>query len=556
MDRWSMGRHSMGTREKTARASWQAKASERSPVDWGRLARELVLPLVIIALALLWAVAGPRISPPVTPPEAFLVLILITAATALVVRQLRIRNDLDAQATLALPDPLYTLYLAAVILAGAPAAIVLAVATPLVASAPELFRAPQRLGEALRQSAAAAATTFAASLTYMGLSNALAPHIGTLHGHLFAALVASVVTFAGAGIFRVLEYSVVSRDLTASWNAYLASPALRFQFMMLALGPLLPLAELLDDLEAELAWMLFLVPLYAMYYLALLSMRLQQRTDELQRTVEELRVSRRREAELTGYAALITQAQEEERRRLARELHDDTAQALIALSRGLDTLASRRGGSPPVEDTRFLDELGLLAKRSLESIRRACQDLRPSVLDDLGLSAALESLASSMTQRGLFCTYSLRGDEGFCPPEIEVTVYRIAQEALTNAMRHAHASETTMELGYSAEALRLCIRDNGRGFDPEDASRAARTPVRPGEPEPRSGLGLLGMRERAVLIGATLDITSEPEHGTTVALAVPLGKPNPPAPFPTWEGGEDPYVENMPSPQFHPSHGS
>ncbi|HEV8193912.1 MAG TPA: sensor histidine kinase [Ktedonobacterales bacterium] len=515
----------MNVREKTARTSWQSNTSEQAPPNWGQLAWLVALPLAIIVLALLWAIAGPRISPPNTPPQALLVLTLITAATALLVRQLRIRNDLDAQATLALPDPLYTLYLAAIILAGAPAAIVLAVATPLVASAPELFRAPQRLGETLRQSAAAAATTFAASLAYIGISAALGPHIGTLHAHLFAALVASGVMFAGAGIFRVLEHSAVSGNLAAAWNTYLASPALRFQFMMLALGPLLPLAELLDDIEAELAWMLFLVPLYAMYYLALLSMRLQQRTDELQRTVEELRVSRRREAELTGYAALITQAQEEERRRLARELHDDTAQALIALSRGLDTLASRRGGAPPVEDTRFLDELGLLAKRSLESIRRACQDLRPSVLDDLGLSAALESLASSMTQRGLPCTYTLRGEEGFCPPEIEVTVYRIAQEAFTNALRHARATETTMDLAYSAEVLRLCIHDNGCGFDPEDMSRAARAPVRPDVPEPRSGLGLLGMRERAALIGATLDITSAREHGTTVALAVPLGEP-------------------------------
>jgi signal transduction histidine kinase len=512
----------MSIREKSARASWQTKTTEPVHADWVQAARQVILPLVIIVLAFLWAAAGPSISPSNTPPEAFLFLTLIIAATALLVRQLRIRNDLDAQATLALPDPLYTLYLATVILAGAPAAIVLAVVTPLAASAPELFRAPQRLGEVLRQSAAAATTTFAASLAYMAFSAALVSPIGALHAHLLAALVASIVMFAGAGIFRVLEYSAVSGDLATGWNAYLASPGLRFQFMMLALGPLLPLAELLDDIEAELAWTLFLVPLYAMYYLALLSMRLQQRTDELQQTVEELRVSRRREAELTGYAALITQAQEEERRRLARELHDDTAQALIALSRGLDTLTTRHGGSPPVEDTRFLDELGLLAKRSLESIRRACQDLRPSVLDDLGLSAALESLASSMTQRGLRCSYTLRGEEGSCPPEIEVTVYRIAQEALTNALRHAHASETTMDLTYSAEALQLCIQDNGRGFHPEDASRAARAPVRPDEPESRSGLGLLGMRERAALIGAKLDIASAPEHGTTVALTVPL----------------------------------
>ncbi len=121
----------MSVREKSARASWQAKTTEPVPADWGYAARQVILPLVIVVLAFLWAAAGPSISPSNTPPEAFLFLTVIIAATALLVRQLRIRNDLDAQATLALPDPLYTLYLATVILAGAPAAIVLAVVTPL-----------------------------------------------------------------------------------------------------------------------------------------------------------------------------------------------------------------------------------------------------------------------------------------------------------------------------------------------------------------------------------------------------------------------------------------
>jgi signal transduction histidine kinase len=519
-----MERHGVGVREKAARVSWQTNVLGRPQAGWERVVRRVVVPVAIIAFSLVWAAAGPGMSQSNALPEAFPVFAVITIVTAVAVRWLRIKNDLDGHARLALPDPLYTLYLATVILAGTPGAILLAVVTPFIGSAPELFRSPQRLGEALRQSAAAAATTVAASLAYVGLSTVFIPHVSMLYARVLAALVASSVMLIGAVAFRVLEHSAVSGDLAVAWSSYLASPALRFQFMMLAIGPLLPLAALLDDFEAELAWTLFLVPLYAMYYLALLSMRLQQQTDELQRTVEELRVSRRREAELTGYAALITQAQEEERRRLARELHDDTAQALIALSRGLDTLSSRRGGSPPVEDTRFVEELGQLAKRSLESIRRACQDLRPSVLDDLGLSAALESLASSMTQRGLPCTYSLRGDPSFCQPEIEVTVYRIAQEALTNALRHADASQTTMELSYGSDSLELRIEDNGHGFDPEKATRGARAPVRPDEPEPRSGLGLLGMRERAALIGASLDISSSPQRGTTIALAVPLGK--------------------------------
>jgi len=160
-----------------------------------------------------------------------------------------------------------------------------------------------------------------------------------------------------------------------------------------------------------------------------------------------------------------------------------------------------------------------------------------------------------MTQRGLSCSYTLNGEEGFRPPEIEVTVYRIAQEALTNALRHARAIETTMELTYSSDSLRLCIHDDGRGFQPEDASRAAQAPIRPDVPEPRSGLGLLGMRERAALIGATLDITSAPGQGTTVALAVPLGEPPVPSRLFSFDSDDDddgdPLDGATPPPQLH-----
>src|SRR5262249_19578343 len=159
----------------------------------------------------------------------------------------------------------------------------------------------------------------------------------------------------------------------------------------------LPFVALLDNFRAEIAWILFLVPLYAIYCLAIAGVRLRQRTDQLQLSVEALTAAQRREMELTDYAALVTYVQEEERRRLARQLHDDAAQALIALARGLDALAARRGedGALAARDRQFVDDLGRLAKRSLESIRRACQNLRPSVLDDLGLAPALESLVAS-----------------------------------------------------------------------------------------------------------------------------------------------------------------
>src|SRR3974377_1162406 len=125
-------------------------------------------------------------------------------------------------------------------------------------------------------------------------------------------------------------------SLKAAWREYLQSSVLRFQVLVLSVGPLLPVVDIYDDRAAELAWLFFLAPLLAIYYLALISTRLSMRTTELQRTFQDLSSARRREDELRDYASLITRVQEEERSRLARELHDDTAQALIALSLGLD----------------------------------------------------------------------------------------------------------------------------------------------------------------------------------------------------------------------------
>ncbi|MBF6589904.1 MAG: sensor histidine kinase [Ktedonobacterales bacterium] len=492
---------------------------------WREALPRLALPVGIVLTLPIWVVVYAPLSTPAAPPGALLVLGAMSFATALAARKLRTRFGLDARAARALPDPLYMLYLATVILAGARGAIPLAIAASLLANLPDTLSAPHRLDAALRQAAAAGATTLAAAVAYLWVSAALAPPLRLIHAHLIAALAAALLMLVGTAAFRALERPPGLALDGRGWRARFVNPAFRFQALMLAIAPLLPLADVLDGVEAELAWVLFLVPLYAMYYLALLSARLERHSGELQRTVEELRIARRREAELTDYAALITRAQEEERRRLARDLHDDTAQALVALSRGLDGLSSQshtHGSVPPAQDARFIEDLSDLAKRSLESIRRACQDLRPSVLDDLGLSAALASLATATTQRGLRCDFTQEGESHPCAPEVEVTIYRIAQEALANARRHAGADSTALTLAYRADALLLTIRDDGRGFADAAVSRHAHRVVIGGGPETRAGLGLLGMRERAALIGARLDIASTPGVGTRVSLLVRL----------------------------------
>jgi signal transduction histidine kinase len=483
---------------------------------------------VLIGITIAWAFWGPVSVQPNSPPQAMLILTVLTLGTAFFVRVTRQRFGLDARTSQLLPDPLYTLYLATVVLAGTTGAIVLALVVPLIAGAPDVIRNRQDLPLILRQSAAAGITTLCAGLVYVASAAPFGASASSqLHGHIVGAVLASGVMFAGAVGFRLLEQRLSNLPMPVSWKAFLAAPAIRFQLMMLVIGPLLPLAEILDDFEAEVSWLLFLVPLSAIYYLALLSVRLEQRTEELQQTVLKLGVAREREAALEDYAALITTAQEEERRRLSRELHDDTAQTLVALSRGLDALSSRRPDQLVAEhDTRFIAELGDLAKRSLDSIRRACQDLRPSVLDDLGLAAALASLATSTTQRGLECEFEQEGESSRPGTrEFEVTIYRIAQEALSNARRHANATSAKITLKYDEDWLTLTVADNGQGFSVAETLSRVRSPQAKGDAESRSGLGLRGMRERAGLIKAHLEIESDPELGTTVILTVPLSAP-------------------------------
>lgn len=498
-------------------------------VSWTTLRYSMitaVIPAAAVAALALWAMSSPPITLPTSPRGAMAILTLITVGVAYVMRALRHRFDFSTLARLSVPDPLYTLYLAALILVGLPNGVLLAVVTPLAECVPDLWREPGTLRRALPQSAAAGVTLFCSGFVYYWLSGVLTPPLSALRAHILGAVVASLLTCFGAATVQIFstQSSGMSHECPGlpAIRRYVASPALRFQILLLSVGPLLPLAELLDGIDAEFAWLLFLVPLCAVYYLALTSVRLEQRTQQLQKTVVELQVARRREAELSGYAALITRAQEDERRRLARELHDDTAQALIALSRGLDSLVSRRV-EPPLSsnDIRFGKELGDLAKRTLESVRRACQDLRPSVLDDLGLSAALESLAQSESKRGLECSFQQHGESRSCAPEIEVTIYRIAQESLSNARRHAQATETKLELHYEPSAIRLKVRDNGKGFDWRHTLDGTNRHATTVGTEQRSGLGLLGMRERAALIGAHLTISSSRNDGTTVILSVP-----------------------------------
>jgi signal transduction histidine kinase len=414
------------------------------------------------------------------------------------------------------------LYLAAGILIGPPAAVLLALITQTALQGFTLWRRYVSLPEACYHIAGISLIALISSLVYRLIGGPPLTHfvdyfqpIAESKEFLASILAATVMLLLFVAFSLSLIVQMNHADFKAAWREYLHSSILRFQILILSVGPLLPVVDIYDDRAAELAWLFFLVPLFAIYYLALISTRLSIRTDELQLTFQNLSSARRREDELRDYASLITRVQEEERKRLARELHDDTAQALIALSLGLDGLGRAIGKLDLSErDAQWIANLHDLADHTLEGVRRACRDLRPSVLDDLGLRAALEWLSDSSSTRGVPCTFKCIGLPQPTTPESEIAIFRIVQESLSNIWKHSHATQAGIDLSYLPHQLQLKVWDNGKGFSTQqylDLSHSS-----------QSGLGLVGMRERAILVGASLKFISVPGEGCSIELSLPL----------------------------------
>ena len=213
------------------------------------------------------------------------------------------------------------------------------------------------------------------------------------------------------------------------------------------------------------------------------------------------------------YAHKITQAQEEERKRIARELHDDTIQSLIALSRRMEALLTTDERLPSSIMGR-IEQLQHATLDVIQQVRRFSQDLRPSILDDLGLLPTLKELTAELDRLdGLQAEFRAIGQERRLSTEVELTLFRIAQEALNNVRKHAHAHKVTMTVEMSDSAVRMMIEDDGKGFKP---------PTLTEHPRAASKLGLIGMQERARLLGGMLLIDSSPDQGTKVLVNVPI----------------------------------
>ena len=216
------------------------------------------------------------------------------------------------------------------------------------------------------------------------------------------------------------------------------------------------------------------------------------------------------------YLQQITRAQEEERERIARELHDDTVQYLVVLARQLDDLANS-SKSMSKEDKAYLENLRQQTNSIMDGVRRLSHDLRPATLDRLGLVAALEWLASSMEKlSGIDVKVEKSGTERRLPGEVELVMFRIAQEALSNVRRHSRANNAEVMVEFDDKKVRMTIRDNGRGFA---------LPEKVGDLLKKGKLGLAGMQERIQLLNGSLKIESQPGKGTTVVIEAPIQSP-------------------------------
>ncbi|HXX59574.1 MAG TPA: PAS domain S-box protein, partial [Dehalococcoidales bacterium] len=230
-----------------------------------------------------------------------------------------------------------------------------------------------------------------------------------------------------------------------------------------------------------------------------------------QHIARDVTAQRRMNENLRFYVQQITRAQEEERKRIARELHDDTAQQLIVLSRQLDKLLSTN--KFPVAESGQIEGISQRVDSILDGVRRFSQDLRPSVLDDLGLLPAVEWLASDMTEHfDTEVSVEKMGTERRFSPEKELLLFRIVQESLSNIRKHAAATRAKIIFEFNESQTVVTITDNGKGFTP---------PERLSDLAGLAKLGLAGMAERARLLDGGLRLDSESGKGTSVILTVP-----------------------------------
>lgn len=234
----------------------------------------------------------------------------------------------------------------------------------------------------------------------------------------------------------------------------------------------------------------------------------------VQHIAHDVTEQRQAQESLRYYVRQVTRAQEDERLRLSRDLHDETTQSILLISQRLDNLVSGPRWHLDEEAKAYVGEVRELTLQTLSDLRRLSEALRPRILDDLGLVPALGWLADELTrQTGVKCRLEVNGAERDVPHDQQVLLFRIAQESLANVRRHSSAKAAVVTIEFLEGRLRLAIRDDGRGFA---------VPGRFSDLAGTGKLGILGMHERARLLRGKLSIQSEPRSGTTVVVEAPV----------------------------------
>ncbi|OGO07592.1 MAG: hypothetical protein A2Y92_05555 [Chloroflexi bacterium RBG_13_57_8] len=236
------------------------------------------------------------------------------------------------------------------------------------------------------------------------------------------------------------------------------------------------------------------------------------RISGFEHVARDVTLEKQQQENVRAYFQQITRAQEDERKRISRDLHDDVSPDIIVLIQKLDSLTS----SPRLKVASLkegLENLRAQAVKALEALRATAQGLRPRILDDLGLVAALDWIAEELEKdRSIRVQVEAAGIDRPLSPETQIVLFRIAQEALNNIRKHARATKVTIRIGSEDDRVVMTVADNGQGF---------KVPERVEDVVSAGRLGLMGMHERARLLNGTLRIRSTPGQGTELAVSLP-----------------------------------
>lgn len=232
-----------------------------------------------------------------------------------------------------------------------------------------------------------------------------------------------------------------------------------------------------------------------------------------QHIARDVTTERKAQDNMRFYVQEVIRAQEDERRRVARELHDEVSPSLLLLIQRIDAIVSNSRLKLSVTMKERMEDLRVQTVEALESTRRIAQDLRPRILDDLGLIPALEWMADNLIKKhGIEAKVTINGNERQLPAEVQLLLFRIVQEATNNVRKHSEASQVEINVSYGEDKTVVYIADNGKGFA---------LPQRVSDMAALGKLGLAGMQERAQLIGGEVSLKSDPGHGTVVTIEVP-----------------------------------